>query len=97
VSLDLCPLLPNDCQRFLQRILGILGDSRDPPDRSQHLLLDRLDESVESRSIGVQMDTSVFDLITAITGCLYHFSQVTERIERIVYKKNSPGQEFPLL
>lgn len=58
VPRDPCPASPNDAQRFLQRIFGVLGHASDPPDRPQHLIVDRPDEGIVTRRFGVQMDTS---------------------------------------
>ena len=52
--------LPDDRQRLLQGVFGVFGNPRDPPDRPQHLVLDRTEQGVEVRRGGVQRDTSCY-------------------------------------
>ena len=88
VPQDSLSSLPNNRQRLLQRIFGVLGDPRDPPDRPQHLVLDRPDQRVVTRS-ATQMSPSVRAFAAIITGRPRHSSLVTGRMAGNVYKKKS--------
>ena len=48
-------------------VFGVLGRPRDPPDQSQHLVLDRPDQRVVSRWFAVQIGTSELTGTAAIT------------------------------
>jgi len=75
-------------------VFSVLGHSRYPPDRPQHLVLDRPDQSVVVRWFGVQTDTSALTFVATITGWPRHFRQVTERIAGNVYRKIAIGGRF---
>jgi len=101
---DPCPALPYDRQRFLQGVFGVLGNPCDPPDRPQHLVLDRANQGVIARWCGVQMDTSALTLVAAISDWPRPFNQVTVSEGQSVYRKIAPnvsggarntGRSFP--